>query len=170
MRHLFTIVSVLLPILAISGGIVRSEWHLHSSRSYSFAITGYDPRDLLRGRYIQFRVQIPRGTGTGDCSGPECCLCLQRGENGEATPTRRMSCASAPVQCDAFVIERELRQIRRYYISEAQATSAEAWVRQAARDQRARVRIEVDAQGHPQLSALTIDGRPLEALLAEGEF
>ena len=45
---------LLLPLLVLSAGIVRNELMLGGATEWQIPITGYDPRDMLRGQYIRF--------------------------------------------------------------------------------------------------------------------
>jgi uncharacterized membrane-anchored protein len=59
MSRRVTLVAVALPLLAIVLGIVRAERFLGRTRDFVLEIGGYDPRDLLRGHYLQFTPVEP---------------------------------------------------------------------------------------------------------------
>ena len=59
MSRRLQIVAVVLPIVLLVGMIGRAEWQLANSETWHFAIRGYDPRDLLRGHYMRFRLDVP---------------------------------------------------------------------------------------------------------------
>ena len=72
-----------LPLLVIAAGVVRGELALATGRAFRFRIEGYDPRDLLRGHYLQFRIAfdfIP-GTESSAAASEDSCLCLSEVES-----------------------------------------------------------------------------------------
>jgi hypothetical protein len=50
------IVSLALPVLSLAGLIGQQEWVLANARILSVPLTGFDPRDLLRGHYIRAQM------------------------------------------------------------------------------------------------------------------
>src|SRR5215475_15431191 len=66
--------ALLLPIVAFLGLVGRAELLRASGPVFHVAIAGYDPRDLLQGHYLRYRLQWP---ADGACDGTTCCLCLQ---------------------------------------------------------------------------------------------
>ncbi len=167
MQRRLLIIAVALPLVAIAAGIVRSELHRSRSRSWEFEISGYDPRDLLRGRYLRYRIELSRGNDIESCSGSDCCLCLPTPVEGEIPDVRRATCATARAQCSAFVRARELEQLRRFYVSEAKAGEAERLLFEAMRVRNARILVDVDASGRPQVRDLLLGGTPLAEQLSE---
>src|SRR4051812_17800730 len=66
--------ALLLPIVAFTGLVVRAELLRASGAVFHVVIAGYDPRDLLQGHYLRYRLQWPTD---GECDDAMCCLCLQ---------------------------------------------------------------------------------------------
>ena len=59
MRRRFRLALALaLPLVVIAIGIVRGELHLAGARRWTFEVGGYDPRDLLQGRYLAYRLEL----------------------------------------------------------------------------------------------------------------
>ena len=54
-KHL--IGALLIPLLGIAWFIYDSEMNLRRGNSYEIPVTGYDPRDLLKGHYIRYRFK-----------------------------------------------------------------------------------------------------------------
>jgi hypothetical protein len=184
MRRSFVALAVALPLVALVLGIVRSERHLAEGRRWTFEITGYDPRDLLRGHYIQFRLVLDdtdlpvdgaaNGTPCEDDAGDKCCLCLFPGLEGEASVFEHTTCEVAREQCEGALPLRYLAGLRRYYIAEERAeeltrifqdASQDALQNAAqdtAQDHRTHLVVAVDATGKPQIDKLLIDGTPVE--------
>ena len=68
---------LIVPILLLGGLSLLHEYHRSSGTIWTVPIAGYDPRDLLSGRYLQFRYEwnlAPRPAADG-CIGVNCALC-----------------------------------------------------------------------------------------------
>jgi hypothetical protein len=50
------VVALTLPVLALAGLVGQQEWVLAHARILSVPLTGFDPRDLLRGHYIRAQM------------------------------------------------------------------------------------------------------------------
>ncbi|HEY4169945.1 MAG TPA: GDYXXLXY domain-containing protein [Reyranella sp.] len=50
------VATLALPVLALAGLIGQQEWGLANARILSVPLTGFDPRDLLRGHYIRAQM------------------------------------------------------------------------------------------------------------------
>jgi uncharacterized membrane-anchored protein len=48
--------SLVLPLLLLAGMVVKSEHALRGGVVIRVPITGYDPRDVLRGHFLQYRI------------------------------------------------------------------------------------------------------------------
>ncbi|MBL1319894.1 MAG: GDYXXLXY domain-containing protein [Methylophaga sp.] len=46
----------MIPFILLCLLIARAEYHLSVGTQWDTAITGYAPRDLLRGHYLRFRL------------------------------------------------------------------------------------------------------------------
>jgi hypothetical protein len=155
-----------LPLLVLMLGIVRAEHQLAHSRRWSFEITGYDPRDLLRGHYLNYRLKLDEGPALERCddnSGGRCCLCLRTSGSAQPPKVRRASCALATQRCDGVLQTRYLAQLQRYYIPERSADALTRRLQKAASERRALLVLAIDPTGHPTVDALLVDGQPIEA-------
>jgi hypothetical protein len=142
--------AVLLPIAGVAGLVARSEVALRG-HEWRFPISGYDPRDLLRGHYLTYRIEwdpAPRPDGR-PCR--ECCLCLERGATRRVS---RIECAG-PARCDVLLAPDEERELSRFYVPEDEAQELERAVR-AARGEI----VLVERRGRLSIKELLIDGRP----------
>lgn len=163
------IVALALPLVVIALGIAKSEHHLATSKLWQFDVAGYDPRDLLRGRYIQFRLDLHEGPPREACNDDDserCCLCLT--ETGVDQPPRveRATCALALAQCDGALQTRTLRDLNRYYIPEEDAWKLEQQFIEAAAKNQTRLRVAINDEGKPQIDALLINGEVIRAPFA----
>ena len=165
MRRSFALVAVGLPLLLVVAGILRAEHHLRTSRVWHFEVTGYDPRDLLSGHYLRFRIVLGvEGVERACRERGECCLCL--GDRGATQPPEvaLASCDEARSACDGVVRTDRLAEIERFYVPEEHAAVLEERLAEAQEARRARVLLSISADGHPQVSDLWIDGRPVADL------
>jgi len=156
-----------LPLSSIVVAIVRAELRRAEAEDWTFIASGYDPRDLLHGRYVQFRIdfreEADRTAGSPTClnDDPACCLCLNRIESSEIPRTRRMSCEDAAPSCDGLLQTRLIERLDRYYVSEDQAGALEKRVLAAGREGRLRVVLSIDPDGQAEVKELRIGGERL---------
>lgn len=108
----------------------------YSNTEYRVKITGYDPRDLLRGHYLVFQYAWPENT-TNQCSKEnpkDCCACFH--DQTESAPISFMPCDKKP---ELQSCRNSLRMthfwnntlqphenLRRYYIPEQHASQLES--------------------------------------------
>jgi len=169
-RRRIEIAAVVLPVLLLGLMIGRAEWQLAHSRTWHFAIRGYDPRDLLRGHYMRFRLELPVAETIESCSvaSGECCYCLE--PSNEVEPRITLArCETARDVCDAFVDARALQSLDRFYIPEEGRGEMERVLRAAAVEDRAHLAVAVSRTGEPMIEALLIDGVPIR-VAAEDEI
>lgn len=164
MNARFTSMAVLLPILALAVGIARSEHHLSNEQTWRLAVEGYDPRDMLRGRYLRYRLKRDPADPPGNCSDDDrdCCLCLTSAGEGKAAHTRRLTCDAARAQCDAVLPTRYLRSMRRYYVPEDRARELERRFIDAAVDGQAHILVAIDDSGEPHVRRLELRGEVID--------
>jgi uncharacterized membrane-anchored protein len=166
MRRSLLVVALLVPLAVLVFAIAQAERHLATSRVFVFDVEGFDPRDLLRGHFIQFRLRFDEDEPLEVCEdGAEraCCLCLiSRGV--DAPPrVRRASCERAAAECDGRLQTRFLPELSRYYIPEADAAELEQRFGEAARAGTARLRVAIDVDGRPQIESLRIGDEEIRA-------
>jgi len=78
---LAAISAVIFPLLVMAAWVGRLEWTKHYGAEVILEIQGYDPRDLLSGHYLRYRVNYgPKGNCPDryqKSSGPVC-FCLEK--------------------------------------------------------------------------------------------
>ncbi len=146
--------ALLLPIVMLAVMMGREEWYLAHGEVVDLPISGYDPRDLLAGNYLRFRVDY----GVEPCgrSRPEMAMagvCLR--------PDPSVLEGDVPGDCTLFVRGqcrggRFLAGVERYYIPAEAARDLEARLREG----RAAVRLVIGENGRARIEALLIDGQP----------
>lgn len=161
-------IALVLPLLLLAVMVVRAEWQLAHSDTWHFAIRGYDPRDLLRGHYMQFRLDVSPSETIDSCSvgAADCCYCLSPGSGLEAE-VALATCETAADVCGAFVRTEPLHDLRRFYIPEEGRGDMERVLREAAGADRAHLAVAVSSTGEPMIEALLIDGQPIRAATAD---
>lgn len=124
-NHLSRIALLLLPTLVLAGWAASIAIKRNMQPAMRIAIVGYDPRDLLRGHYLQFRLDLSPGE-----TAP--CVCLDPSPTDALRPVARpVSCPapSAPAVCP-FYLDGP-RQTFRYYLSQENALAAEKLLRES---------------------------------------
>jgi uncharacterized membrane-anchored protein len=152
----WTLAGVALCGLGLAGLVGRAELVHQTRPRWRFRVQGYDPRDILRGHYLDLRYDFNRA-GRDTCSDePDCCLCLtQIHPEGIDPEVRAVACDEAKL-CDGWVLAGDMQPPIRYFIPEQRATELE----QALRDSDAALEVVVDSAGHPSLTELYLDGLP----------
>lgn len=149
--------AVTLPLLAIVLGIVQAERFRGRARDFVFEIGGYDPRDLLRGHYLQFRLLVDPLPEREACVGDGCCLCLTRREAGAVSGVELARCATARAECDGALPAAIVGTPQRFYVPEDRAAELERDLRNAAERHAARAVLAVDGDGVAHVVGLLID-------------
>lgn len=150
--------ALVLPLLVLGIGIVRGERAIRTGETWHFDIGGYDPRDLLRGRYLRFRIEERWGEPHDATVDQADCACLEKAP-GDAPPTlRAASCSFAKESCQNFVVRAELKNLDRFYIPEAHARDLEKRLQDAAARDAAQILVAIDRSGTPVIVDLLVDG------------
>lgn len=145
--------ALLLPLAGLAGGIALEETGARGATTWRIPVTGYDPRDPIRGRYIQFRYDWRIEGPAHLCRNPaDCALCLEEG--GEAVRV-----VPAAETCPARIDHRASR-IGIMYAPEAAATPLAAASRLFV-SERSAPRLERQLREQPMMivARLTRDGR-----------
>ena len=144
--------------------IVRAEYHIKNSDEWNFKITGYDPRDLLRGHYLRFRIAYNWDKNNNSCTGSSCCLCLT--ETEDVTPlVHKTSCEVVKTSCDGYVLSEHQNSLTRFYIPETEASRAEDILREAQTNDNAFIKTAINANGEPKILDLMIGEKSLNEIL-----
>jgi hypothetical protein len=155
-------IAVVLPVLAIVLGIVRAELTFARTRDFTFEITGYDPRDLLRGHYLQFRLQLDPAAEREYCSpaSNSCCLCLTQLDGSPMPRIERATCNTAR-SCDAWLDAETATRPLRFYVSDVAAPALERKLQNAMLRRAAHAVMALDSKGRAHVRQLLVDGDPI---------
>jgi hypothetical protein len=130
MKHWKIALALLLPLAALAAGIVRSERALATATPWAIPITGYDPRDPLRGHYIQFRYDWKVVGEAGLCRDGGCLICLRRSDGGvEAEIMARDTNEACPDRVDPVASHISPEFASRIFVSETSAPELEEALR-----------------------------------------
>lgn len=134
MRSFVTLVALALPVVGLGGAIVAAEQAVRGASEWRIPITGYDPRDPLRGRYIRFQYAW-RLAGPGRvCSDRTCRLCLEAGGRVVRFAAPGAACqAMVDPQASGLAVfasdKGEVNAGTRLWVSEASAPGLETQLR-----------------------------------------
>jgi hypothetical protein len=152
------LVAVIAPVLGLAALWFQSDRTYHTGTEWEVPIMGYDPRDYLRGHYVEFQYDWPGGVAPGDI--PNSGLCLE----GKAPDIAKVMALKDGQACDHPV--RAGRDgvygsdglfTGRLYIGQARASALEEQLR--GRDQRGIVTIRQREDG--SFTPVAIRFRPL---------
>jgi uncharacterized membrane-anchored protein len=155
------LIALLIPIIGLLALTITKKIILSDGREFEFVIEGYDPRDLLAGHYLQFRVIY--GT-RGICENIQ----------GEIESSRQVKHLDAyiclipekkfsfekPTTCDYFVsgvceYNRFVAGLERFYIPQEKAYDLENKIR----IHKASIIVSVLKNGKAQIKDLLFDGK-----------
>ena len=173
-RLLFPALLLLLPTLILGGLVLKNEEALSSAQIWRVKITGFDPRNLLYGHYLNFRFDWNWKNKDRSACVPntECCLCLetQSEANGGAVPqVSYKTCPAAAAQCPGHLpVQANLLKHtdnlfnpegrNQYFVPEDSAKSLEKLLRDNKNV--LAIDLKIKSSGNTQLGELTIDTMP----------
>ncbi|HEV7368822.1 hypothetical protein [Arenibaculum sp.] len=105
---------LILPTLAVTAWAAWLAAERTAQPALRVAITGYDPRDLLRGHYLEFRLDLADADGLA-------CACLHPDPATPRHPAAVPASCGAPPPRDCRHFIAEPRQVYRYYAAEERA-------------------------------------------------
>lgn len=152
-----------LPLLVIVLAIARAELFLRGAQQFSLPIQGYDPRDLLQGRYLQFRLALDREHGLErEACGSDtqaCCWCLTHVPGQESARAELAMCTTARAQCSGALPLTAAERPFRFYVPEAQAPAMERALGEARLTHQAFAVFAIDPSGEARVSELSLAGK-----------
>lgn len=150
--------AVLVPVLGLAALWFQSDHTYHSGTEWEVPIMGYDPRDYLRGHYVEFSYDWPDLEESSVAPGMMLCL------EGQAPAITRVTAHSASTICDHPLREPVVSnygpdavRVGRLYIGQDRAAALQEQLRN--RDQRGIVTIRQREDG--SFTPIAIRFRPL---------
>lgn len=178
---ILAVVAVAIPLLVLGYVTLTVNYARITAPTWEISIRGYDPRDLLRGRFIRYQYDWNWATGA-NTNNKNDCLCLNKNpETGRRDPVvTAVDCAAETRQSCAARINAIKRGLRRsskrfgqsgqqYYIPEEYADYLDDLFRRRNDDDAMRFSIElaVTDNGRAHVKELLINGDPLHSFLAK---
>ena len=97
LRALAVAGSLALPVLLLAGMAGRAELALRDGVVIRVAISGYDPRDPLRGHFLRYKIDWNWQDGEPDQGVEALCVMSRTGENPPVRPSSSRGGASCPL-------------------------------------------------------------------------
>ncbi len=169
--------AVAFPILCLAALTAYKQVRLMAGTAVTIPIAGFDPRDLLSGHYLTYRLDLGPG-GEAICDGeqarhPEVLVCVAA-DQGSMTSARRLAMDELPADATArgctVVLRgrceygRFLSGAERFYVPEEHAAALD----RAVRSRQGAVVLAVDRTGRAAVKDLLIDGKPWRQAIQPG--
>jgi hypothetical protein len=159
------VAALLLPIVALMLLVARAEYVVRSGRRWQVRITGYDPRDIVSGQFLRYRIAWDWEGGAeprlASCPDGACALCLNRRPGDSAAipePRVRRAASSDVGGCDSFFPTEAEEKLHRYYIPEGMGGKLEEALRDRSRQ--VSLQLSISRAGKVAVTELLIDGAP----------
>jgi hypothetical protein len=146
--------SLALPIVALALMVGRGELVSRTGRPYRIHIVGYDPRDMVRGHYLNYTLRFKLDDPPERCTTVTCLYCL-RGPPGSEPWVTRVSPGDT-AGCDATFADAELERLQQFFVPEDRAAPLEI----AIRAYHAELSVRISAGGTVVIQDLLLDGKP----------
>jgi uncharacterized membrane-anchored protein len=150
------ILALLIPILVLLLNVVHKQYLSASGTVITFAVEGFDPRDLLSGHYVEYRVKYGTPNSCYDVAENDAfqkmALCLQ--------PERKLYAVDdVPASCELYLLgkcrgEHFIAGIERFYIPDDYAMTLD----RKLRDEAGSIEVSVTKYGAGIVKNLLIDG------------
>jgi len=157
-RPVTRLAAAILPLLGLAALWIESESTYSSGTEWEVPIAGYDPRDYLRGHFVEFSYDWPGYDEARDGALTGLCLAGEPPRLREATRLVEGQACPHPVRVDEAGVYRMNGLVTgRLYIGQARAAQLQEQLRN--RDQRGIVTIRQRADG--SFTPVAIRFRPL---------
>lgn len=177
---------LILPVVAMVFLIGFHTVKRESGDEWRIPVTGYDPRDLLSGHYLDFRYDWNWNDKDGDhsCNEDDCRLCLIEKIPGHrynpevytSSPFIHRTCATfikGHSRYGRFVIGKKNGDgLRRYFIPEVDARHLDRMLRGTRREKSAHkfdVGLVIDSKGNAMIKQMYINDVPLEEWIKQNK-
>ncbi|SNS60749.1 MULTISPECIES: GDYXXLXY domain-containing protein [unclassified Azospirillum] len=152
---LLLLAALLLPTLVLAGWAGLIATRQAGTPSTRVEIQGFDPRDLLRGHYLQARLKL--GLSPGDA--PACvCVEPENGPPGQPATRPLASCQPLEVGSCRYPMADPLRVLR-IYVPQEKAADLDRRLRKG--EQKLSVAVHFQGDGEIGISDLQVDGVPV---------
>lgn len=142
-------VAVLLPLVGYVGSIGLAEAKRWGAPTIEVAIEGYDPRDLFRGHYLNYRLAVENRTEQQDHFYQSCVGAPKDG----LSPVFVYEGASRPSHCVRDLPDHFVFEPHRFYIQQDKARALE----NAVMNGRATITLRLVGKRHVLVDQLLVD-------------
>ncbi len=158
MSRAVKLAALLLPLAGLGALWFQSDSHYRAGTEWEVPIQGYDPRDYLRGHYLEFTYDWPGIDAFRDAPPEALCLAGTAPQLARVTVLKSGAACAHPVRADAGgVYGRDALVRGRLYLDQNRATMLDEQLRDP--DQRGIVTIRQREDG--SFTAIAIRFRPL---------
>lgn len=163
---LLAVITLVIPFLALGYMAYDAQTTRKQTPGYIVKITGYDPRDMLRGHYITFRYDWGAPEGPQQrCSFNNTCCAYFSGEY--KNPNIRLGlCGHERPDEKSLILGHDYQpesKHRRFYVPELEAPMLEDLLRRNTAQ--FSIELGVMPNGTPLVKQLYVDGKPLDEFL-----
>lgn len=180
-RDTLKILALALPVMVMAVLVGVHNYNRENGTLWRIPVTGYDPRDLLRGHYLTFRYDWNwNEASTQMCIGEECALCIQ--ETTSYNPKVSIVPLEKARQCEGFIQGYsygpgafeigavEGYGLQRYYIPESEAERLERILWQGTQNShKFDIGLRVSRTGQAFIEGMYIDDVSLEEWIKTGK-
>ncbi|MDH5232210.1 MAG: GDYXXLXY domain-containing protein [Gammaproteobacteria bacterium] len=148
------IIALVIPIIALAGLVAHKVYKINVGQEYILPILGFDPRDLLSGHYLIYRIDY--GV-SGLCSGMKynqekpAYVCLSPRSFSELKPQHCTAMISGHCRGSRFNAG-----IERFFVPQADARTLE----RAVRGRKGSIVLAVNRSGKALIKDLLIEDQP----------
>ncbi|MBF0368860.1 MAG: GDYXXLXY domain-containing protein [Magnetococcales bacterium] len=165
--RIWAVTALLIPIMALSALAWQKHRLFTTGTEVTFAIQGFDPRDLLSGHYLIYRIDYqaedPCQADNGQTEhGSPVWLCIEPRAFHLYAPSRERCPLTIPGRCEK---RRFKAGLERFYIPEEEARPLDRLVRNS----RGSLIVSVTPRGGAVVKELLIDDQPWREFLAASE-
>lgn len=165
-KHKGLLLALAFSVLALAALTGYKAFKMYAGVEVVFPITGYDPRDLLSGHYLTYRLDIKEDVCPGPNADPVFVCVVQRNREILSIGTVESADRRAENGCSAILRGRcrggrFVAGVERYYVPEQHSSLLDRAVRGWGENARqTELVISVDRNGRAAVKELLIDNRP----------
>ena len=149
------LVGLCLPLAGLLALTLYKEFIVNTGKQFVLPVEGFDPRDLLSGHYITYRIKFAIPDLCTDAEQVQA-VCLSGGGQHYATDDLTECDYPLPGECHGSRFETGLE---RFYIPQSDAAALDAAVRKGE----GAIEVAVTPKGRSVVSALLIQGKRWES-------
>ena len=156
-------ISALIPILGIITFLAQTQYQASIGLKYRVNIRGYDPRDLLRGRYLRYTFDLDTiDSSSSSITKWNSQYCFIRRSTTDYE-IKQISKEQSTKECSSVLSATKLIRGQKYFIPESHAQQLETKLRD--RTVKATVDLIINNNHHFTVGQLYFDGKPWEEVI-----